>query len=146
MKVILVESVNHLGRSGDLVTVKAGFARNYLVPKGLAMMATKENIEILKTKQAEIDAKEAAKKKEAEALKVLLEKITLEAKVETNEEGELYGSFGVSEVAKLLAESGHVINKRDIVLPEGPVEALGEYPVDVVCHVDVIAKMLVKVM
>lgn len=145
MNIILVESVNHLGRSGDLVAVKRGFARNYLIPKGLAMVANKANMAVLETKKAEIAVKEEEKRKAAVVLKEALESLTLEVKVETNDEGELFGSVGVGELAKLCAEKGQTLNKRDIVLPKGPITQLGSFPIEVVCHVDVIANLTINV-
>ena len=145
MNIILVESVNHLGRSGEVVKVKPGYARNFLIPKGLAMTANKANMAVLEAKQADIQAREAEKKQAAEKLQATLEALTLDLKVETNEENQLFGSVGVNEVAKLLADAGHTLNKRDIVLPQGQVEQLGSYPVEVICHVDVIAKLTLNV-
>lgn len=145
VKIILLESVNHLGRSGDVVDVKPGFARNYLIPKGFALAANKENMAVLEAKQAEINAKEAEKRKAAEALKTELEKLALSMKVETNDEGHLFGAVSVPDVAKLLSAEGHDIVKRDIVLPSGPITTLGEYTVEVVCHVDITAKVTLNV-
>lgn len=147
MDIILLESINGLGRAGEVVKVKnAGYARNFLIPKKLAMIATQKNLEILKVKQAELEEKEKAKRKEAEVLKVVLEAMILEIKVETNDEGEMFGSVGVSEIAKSLAEGGHVVQRRDIILPEGQITTLGEFPVEIMCHLDVVAKLNIKVM
>ncbi len=145
MNIILVESVNHLGRSGEVVKVKPGYARNFLIPKGLALTANKSNMAVLESKKAEIQSRESEKKAAAETLQKVLEEIKLDLKVETNEENQLFGSVGVNEVAKLLADAGHKINKRDIVLTQGQVEELGSYPVEVICHVDVIAKLTLNV-
>ena len=145
MNIILVESVNHLGRSGEVVKVKPGYARNFLIPKGLALTANKSNMAVLEAKKSEIQSRESEKKAVAQALQKVLEAIKLDLKVETNEENQLFGSVGVSEVAKLLADAGHMISKRDIVLTQGQVEELGSYPVEVICHVDVIAKLTLNV-
>ena len=145
MNIILVESVNHLGRSGEVVKVKPGYARNFLIPKGLALTANKSNMAVLESKKSEIQSRESEKKAAAETLQKVLEEIKLDLKVETNEENQLFGSVGVNEVAKLLADAGHKINKRDIVLTQGQVEELGSYPVEVICHVDVIAKLTLNV-
>ena len=145
MKIILVESVNHLGRSGEVVTVSPGYARNYLIPKKLALTANNANMAVLESQKAEIEAREAEKRKAATKLQAELEVLTLEIKVETNEENQLFGSVGVHEVAKLCADKGFEISKRDIVLPEGQITELGSYPVEVICHVDVIAKLTFNV-
>lgn len=145
MKIILVESVNHLGRSGEVVAVKPGYARNFLIPRGFALVANRQNMKVLEERKAEISQKEAQNLKEAKALKAVLEAITFDIKAETNEDGALFGSVGVSEMAKLLSEKGHIINKRDIVFPEGAIVALGSFPVDIICHVDVTAKLTLNV-
>ncbi len=145
MNIILVESVNHLGRSGVVVKVKPGYARNFLIPRGLALTANKRNMAVLETQQSEIQARESEKKSAAEVLQKSLEAVKLDLKVETNEEDQLFGSVGVSEVVKLLLDAGHKISKRDIVLPQGQAEELGSYPVEVICHVDVIAKLTFNV-
>lgn len=145
MKIILVESVNHLGRSGEVVKVKPGYARNYLIPTGVALAANKDNMAVLEARQAEIQAKEAENKQAAEVLSKALEALTLSIKVETNDEGHLFGAVGIPDVAKLLAEAGHIINKRDIILPSGPITTLGAFPVEVICHVDITAKFTLNV-
>lgn len=145
MNIILLESVNHLGRSGEVVDVKPGFARNYLIPKGLALVANKENMAVLEAKKAEIEAKEAEMREAAKVKQATLEGLNLSLKVETNDEGHLFGAVGIPEIAKLLAEAEQVVSKRDIVLPQGPITAVGEYTIEVVCHVDVIAKVALTV-
>jgi large subunit ribosomal protein L9 len=145
VKIILVESVNHLGRSGELVAVKPGYARNYLIPRQLAMVANKANMAILESQQAVIQEKESKKRALALELQKQLEALTLEVKVETNEEEQLFGTLGVNDIAKLCESQGHIINKRDIVLPQGQITALGNHPFEVVCHIDVIAKLTLSV-
>ena len=86
MKIILVESVNHLGRSGEVVTVSPGYARNFLIPRKLALLANKSNMAVLESQKAEIEAREAQKRAEATKLQTALEALTLEIKAETNEE------------------------------------------------------------
>jgi len=145
MKIILVESVNHLGRSGEVVTVSPGYARNFLIPRKLALLANKSNMVVLESQKAEIEAREAKRREEAAKLQAKLEALTLSIKVETNEENQLFGSIGVHEVAKLCTENGHDINKRDIVLPQGQITTLGSFPVEVICHIDIIAKLTINV-
>ena len=145
MKIILVESVNHLGRSGEVVTVSPGYARNFLIPRKLALLANKSNMAVLESQKAEIEARESKRREEAAKLQSALETITLEIKAETNEENQLFGSLGVNEIAKLFASHGHEISKRDIVLPQGQITTLGSFPVEVICHVDIIAKLTINV-
>lgn len=145
MKIILKESVNHLGRSGDVVKVSPGYARNYLIPKGVALMATSENMKVLEAQQAEISAREAEKKKAAEEMQKQIQAVKLEIKAETNEEDQLFGSVGVSEIVKIFADNGVTVDKRDVILPSGNITELGTFPVEVICHIDVVAKMEINV-
>jgi len=145
VKIILVESVNHLGRSGEVVAVKAGYARNYLIPNNLAMLADANNMAVLESRKAEIDAREKENKDAAVKLQAVIEALSLSIKVETNEENQLFGSLGVNDVAKLLAAEGVTVNKRDVILPQGQILALGEHPVEIICHVDVVAKITLNV-
>ena len=145
MKIILVESVNHLGRSGEIVTVSSGYARNFLIPRKLALLANKSNMAVLESQKADIEAREAKRREEASKLQTGLEALTLEIKAETNEENQLFGSIGVNEISKIIAENGHEINKRDIILPQGQITELGAFPIEVICHVDIIAKLSLNV-
>lgn len=143
--IILLRSINHLGRSGDVVEVSPGYARNYLVPQGLGLRATKENMKVLEAQRAELEAIDAEKKKAATELVKKLESVVIEIKVETNDEDQLFGSVGVADVHKVFHNAGIELNKRDIILPSGTVDQLGVYPVEVICHIDVIAKLEMKV-
>ena len=144
MNVILKESVIHLGRAGEVVKTKGGYARNFLIPKGLAMVANKANLANLESQRAEMEKVEAVKRKEATELAKKIEAIDLKMEVEVNDEGQLFGSIGIAEVTKLIASHDIKVNKQDVILPS-PVEGLGDYPVEVMCHVDVAAKLTLKV-
>jgi len=131
MKVILLETVEHLGNVGDVVEVKPGFARNYLFPRGMAVLATPKGMEAIQTKI------EALKKQEEEVKAKLateaksLEKIVLTFPVKVGEEDKLFGSVTASDIADKLSESlGREIEKGELELPE-PIRALGEYKIPV---------------
>ena len=144
MNVILKESVIHLGRAGEVVKTKGGFARNYLIPKGLAMIASKANMAVLESQRSEMEKAEAVKRKEAEVIAKKIEALELSLAVEVNDEGHLFGSVGIVEVAKVLASHDINVSKQDVVLPT-QITGLGDFPVEVMCHVDVVAKLNLKV-
>ncbi len=130
MKVILIENIDRLGNIGDIITVKDGYARNYLIPKSKAKPATPGNmkmLESLKKKKAEEDARINAL---AQALGDKISKISLTIPVQAGEEEKLFGSISNDMIAEALAEEGVSIDKRDIVIEE-PIKSLGVYQVTV---------------
>ena len=144
MEVILNESIESLGKAGDIVKVADGYARNYLIPKGLAMIANKKNVVQLEKQRAAILERAAKLKEEFEALATQLEKLELEIPVKVGEEEKLYGSVTSMDIAKAVEEKGYSIDRKKIVLPE-PIKALGEYEVPVKLSPDVTATLKVKV-
>lgn len=144
MKVILRENVNKLGRIGDIVNSKDGFARNFLIPKGLAVEATTANIkanELLKK------SKEASREKENTEARELAKKLqdaSFTMSVEANSEDKLYGAITSGDIAALLQLEGYKIDKDDIVVGE-PIKALGIYQVDIKFNSDVSAKIKIWV-
>lgn len=145
MDVILLEKTHRLGDLGERVSVKPGYGRNYLIPQKKAIYATKENIERFEIRRAELERaeKEAVQKagELAEKLKTL--SVTLEAQV--TEEGKLYGSVGTREIADAIEAAGVVVEKSQVLLPEGPMRELGEYQVDIQLHGDAKATVTVNV-
>ena len=138
MELILLEKVAQLGDPGDLVTVKSGYGRNYLIPTGKAIRADEENkAEYEKRKEellkAETDRKEAALE---EAKK--LESLVLNIEVPVSEEGTLYGSIGTREITDSMAEKGIDLEKSSIRLPEGTLKEVGEYSLDIELHPEVV--------
>ena len=136
MDIILLEKVLKLGNIGDTVKVKAGYARNYLIPKKIAIRATKENIKIFETKKADLEKANLAKMKEAQNLKKMLPKsITLFR--EASEQGALFGSVTVRDIAKEIEISKKVsVSAKDIILKEN-IKTLGEYSAEVNLHAEV---------
>jgi|TARA_B100001094_G_scaffold290740_1_gene308563 large subunit ribosomal protein L9 len=145
MELILLEKVAQLGDPGDLVNVKSGYGRNFLIPTGKAVRADEENkAEYEKRKEAlmtaEADRKGAAKK-QSEAM----EGLSIEISASVSEEGTLYGSIGTREIADALTEKGFEIEKSAVRLPEGALKELGEYSLDIELHPEVIQSVLVQI-
>jgi len=145
MDVILLEKIRNLGDLGDQVSVKAGFARNYLIPQKKAVFATKDNISKFEQQRAEFEkkAKKALANAEQRAAKINDTTITISAMA--SEEGKLYGSVGINEITSSLEDKGIEINKSEVILPEGPFHSLGDYEVEVLLHSDVTAKLKIEV-
>ena len=138
MEVILLENIENLGSLGDKVTVKAGFARNYLVPAGKAKPATAANLAEFEKIKAELEKAAADAKAAAEQRKADIEAkgtITITAKV--GSEGKLFGSIGTADIADALTAAGCEVEKRDVRLPEGAFRETGEHEVDVHLYTDI---------
>ncbi len=145
MEVILLEKVAQLGDPGDLVNVRAGYGRNFLIPNGKAVRADEENkAEYEKRKEALLSA-ESERKDLAMNLASGMESLVIEITAEVSEEGTLYGSVGTREIADVLVEKGHQVEKSAVRLPEGVLKEVGEYSIDVELHPEVIAPITVKI-
>ena len=144
MKVILVESVIGLGRAGEVVNVKAGYGRNYLIPNQIAMFLSEENLAIVEAKRAEMEKADAAKRVEAQKLADQLSAMKFVMKVETNDEGQMFGTSGPSEIVKLVADAGVEIERKMVNLPEA-ISELGEHDFSIQCHIDVKADLKLEV-
>lgn len=145
MRVILQEKIAHLGNVGDEVTVKAGFARNYLIPNDLALLATKENLAVFEKRRAELEKAAAehiaAAKKRADKLNGL--EVTIAA--QASDEGKLFGSITPRDVADAVTAAGQELQKSEVDLPEGPIRAVGDYDIHVHLHSEVSANIKLKV-
>ena len=137
MDLILLEKVQNLGDLGDLVKVKAGFGRNYLVPSGKAAPATKANLAQFEVRRAELEAAATDRLGKAQARRTSLEEVVVEIAANASDEGNLYGSIGPREVAAAVSELGHEINKSEVTMGEGPIRTIGEFDVVVQLHADV---------
>jgi len=146
MEIILLEKVLNVGDLGELVKVKAGFGRNYLVPQGKAAPATKENIALFETRRAELEAAASDKLGQAKARQTALTDVMVEISANASDEGNLYGSIGPREIAAAVEALGHEINKSEVAMGEGPIRTTGEFEVRVQLHTDVDAflKVVVK--
>lgn len=130
MKVILTQEIVNLGFEGDIVDVAKGFARNYLIPKGIAMEASEQNIKRMETKRKKIEVKKVEAREEAEKIKERMAEVEITISQKVGEEDKLYGSVTSMDIASHLEEQGITIDRRKIVLDK-PIKTLGEYEVPV---------------
>ena len=137
MDIILLEKVQNLGDLGDLVKVKAGYGRNYLVPQGKAALANKENIALFETRRSELEAAAKDKLGQAQHRQSSLTDVVVEISANASEEGNLYGSIGPREIETAVSAIGHEINKSEVIMGEGPLRTVGEFDVLVQLHTDV---------
>ncbi len=144
VKLILTESVASLGEAGDLVDVKVGFARNYLLPKRKAILATESKVRELDHYKRVVMEKVAKEMKSLEAVRDRLQSTALEIAARVGDEGRLFGSVSVAQIAELLAEKGFEIERRRIALEE-PIKEAGEHRVSIRLHRDVIAEVALTV-
>lgn len=145
MQVILLEE-SKLGSLGKLTNVKAGYARNFLIPRKKAQLATKENLAAFEKIRADLEKKSQTLRDDAEARK---EKINgLECTIISNvgEEGKLFGSVGTHDIVSALTTLGHTVERQDVNMPEGIIHFVGEYDIDIALHLDIVAtiKVIVK--
>ncbi len=145
MHVILLDKVKNLGNLGDVVDVKAGYGRNYLIPEKKAVFATEENKALFEKRRAEFEKKAQQELAKAEQRAAQLNDVTLSLEVEATDEGKLYGSIGVAEICEALAARSIEVDKREVMLPEGPLHALGQYVIDLQLHSEVTANLQVEV-
>ncbi len=146
MQVILLEHIRKLGKLGDLVNVKAGFARNYLLPFGKAETATKVNLERFEERRHELELKANAILTEAKQKSEVLNEQEFDVFAMASDEGRLYGSVGAREIADVIQEKTKIkIAKNDINLPDGSIHAIGEFNIVIQLEGDVSAKIKVKV-
>lgn len=144
MKVILREDVEHLGTAGTIVNVKNGFARNFLIPRNYAIPATGNNLAAFEHEARLMEAKRAKRRKEAEAQKAKLERISCSIAKKVGEQDKLFGSVTTQDIEKAFASEGFTIDKKDILLTE-PIKALGVYTIPVRVFDDVVANTKVWV-
>ena len=137
MEVILFEKIDRLGGIGDLVNVKAGFARNYLIPKGMAKMATEKNKAEIESRRAEFEQKAAEALAAATKRREQIEGLTVTITAKSGTEGKLFGSIGNVDIAAALTDAGVEVEKREVRLPEGPIRQAGEYEITLHLHSDV---------
>lgn len=144
MKLILREDVYNLGKSGELVTVKEGYARNYLLPRNLAMLASSANVRQLDHEKKVIELRQQKLKGGAQEQAKKLEGVKVSIKRKVGDQDKLFGSVTALDIAEALAAAGHKLDRRLIHLPE-PIRAIGEFPVEIRLHREVTAKLTVTV-
>jgi large subunit ribosomal protein L9 len=144
IEVILKEHVEHLGRRGEVVKVANGYARNFLLPRKLALAVTPENTRLIARERAKADAREAEERQEAEALRTRVEALEIAIARRVGEQETLYGSVTSSDLAEALHGRGLPIDRRRIQLPD-PLKTLGDHEVIVKLHREVTARLRVKI-
>ncbi|MEJ2307714.1 MAG: 50S ribosomal protein L9 [Gammaproteobacteria bacterium] len=145
MEVILLDNIANLGGLGDKVTVKAGYGRNFLVPQGLALPATRSNIEAFEARRAELEEQAAERLAAAEQRKAKIDGSTVTISRKAGDEGKLFGSVGTADIAEALTAAGMDVDKAEVRLPEGVFRATGDYDVVIHLHADVDASITVSV-
>jgi len=137
VQVILKETILGLAQFGQVVDVRPGYARNFLVPSQKALPVTEENRAIIESQRADLEAKEAERREAAKELAKALAGQSFSIQTTTSDGTRLYGSIGVTEIQSLLAENGHQIEKRAINIIDGPIREVGQYQVLITYHADV---------
>ena len=146
MQVILLEKVVNLGNLGDVVRVKDGFARNFLIPGGHAKRATPANVAEFEARRAELEKEQAEKFAAAQARAEKLEGLMVQITQKAGVDGRLFGSVGNTDIAEALKAQGHDVAKSEVRLPEGPFKTIGDFPVVLSLHTDVTANITVSVL
>jgi len=137
MEVILFENIDRLGGIGDLVNVKSGFARNFLLPQGKAKVATDENKAEIESRRAEFEKKAADALADATKRGEQIETLAISITAKSGTEGKLFGSIGNVDIATAIIEAGVEIEKRNVRLPDGPLRQAGEYEIVIHLHAEV---------
>ncbi len=144
MDVILLERIEKLGKIGDVVKVKAGYARNYLLPEKKALRATKANRDYFETRRGELEALNEEKLKEAAGMSGGLDGLVVTLVRQASETGQLFGSASARDIAEALAAAGHMVERRMVQL-DHPIKMLGLHPVRVALHPEVVVTVTVNV-
>jgi large subunit ribosomal protein L9 len=146
MQIILMEKVANLGQLGDVVKVKDGYARNYLIPQGKAKRANEANLAEFEAKRAELERQQAELLVKAQERAVKLEGYMLQITQKAGVDGRLFGSVGTADIVEALQAQGFDVNKSEVRMPEGPIKQIGDYPVTLSLHTDVTATITVSVL
>ncbi len=145
MEIILLEKIDNVGSIGDKVSVKPGYARNYLIPQGKATLATAENIAKFEARRAEIEAKAHTELEAAQARAGKLEGQIVRVTANAGPEGKLFGSVGTPDVAEACEALGFEVERSEVRLPDGPLRLVGEHQIELHLHADVNVSLTVVV-
>lgn len=145
MQVILMEKVVNLGALGDVVKVKDGYARNYLIPQGKAKRATETNLRQFEERRTELEKLHAEALAAAQARAAQLTELSLVLRQKAGVDGRLFGSVTHIDIAAALTSQGIEIHKSQVRLPDGPLKAIGEFPVNIALHTDVITEIMIVI-
>ncbi|MDD2720998.1 MAG: 50S ribosomal protein L9 [Gallionella sp.] len=145
MQIILMEKVINLGQLGDVVNVKNGYARNFLIPQGKAKRATPANMAEFEARRAEIEASEKAKLADCQARGEKLAGLTIQISQKAGVDGKLFGSVTPADIAAVLAEQGHAVEKSQVRIAGGHLKNVGDHPASIALHSDVTVDITVSV-
>ena len=146
MQVILMEKVHNLGQLGDIVKVKDGFARNFLIPQGKAKRATDSAIAEFQSRRAELELQQGKALAESQARAARLEGLMIQITQNAGVDGRLFGSVTNYDIAETLKAQGHEVTKAMVRMPQGPLKQVGDYPITLDLHADVTATITVSVL
>ena len=146
MQVILMEKVGHLGNLGDVVKVKDGFARNYLIPHGKAKRATPENLKAFEARRAELEKGHAEALAQAQERAGKLEGLTVQISQKAGVDGRLFGSVTNYDVVEALRAQGVEVERRQVRMPQGPLKQVGDFPIEIELYTDVVSTITVSVL
>ncbi|MEZ5446761.1 MAG: 50S ribosomal protein L9 [Gammaproteobacteria bacterium] len=145
MEVILLEKVHNLGKLGDRVKVRPGYARNFLIPEKMAVPATESNVQKLETMRADLEKAQAEALAGAETRAAALKDAVVTIAARAGEEGKLFGSVGTADIAEAFSKAGTEVEKREVRMPTGPIRTLGDHAVELHLHADVNVAVTVRV-
>jgi large subunit ribosomal protein L9 len=145
MEIILLQKVDNLGDLGEKVHVKSGYGRNFLIPSGKAIPATDANLKVFEQRRAELEKEANEKLQAAEARKAKLDGMDLSITCKAGDEGRLFGSIGTADIAKAITDAGEALEKKEVLLPNGPFRVAGEYEVELHLHADVNASIKLNI-
>ncbi|KZE31674.1 LSU ribosomal protein L9P [Crenobacter luteus] len=145
MQIILLEKVANLGQLGDVVKVKDGYARNFLIPQGKAKRATAANLEAFEARRAELEAKQAEILADAQARAAKLEGAVITIAQKAGVDGRLFGSVTNADIAEAIVASGVEVKRSEVRLPNGPFKTTGEFDLEIALHHDVVVAVKVQV-
>lgn len=145
MRVILQQEVANLGKVGDQVTVKPGFGRNYLLPKGMAALATVKNIADFESRRAELEKAAEEMLTEANQRAAKLAELEVIITAQAGDEGKLFGSVGPRDIADSITEKGVQVEKREVIMPEGPLRQTGEFTINIKLHSSLSVPVKIKI-
>ena len=146
MEVILLEKVANLGELGQVVKVKDGYARNYLIPHGKAKRATEENRKAFEARRSELEKAQATTLAKAQERAAKLGGLTVQITQKAGPDGRLFGSVTNYDIVEALAKQGHEVERSQVRMPQGPLKQVGDYPLQVSLHTDVAVTITVSVL
>ena len=146
MQVILMEKLANLGNLGDVVKVKDGFARNFLLPKGKAKRATADNLKAFESRRADLEKAQADALAKARDKATRLEGLTIPIAQKAGVDGRLFGSVTNYDIVEALNKQGHEVERAQVRMPDGPLKRVGDFPLEVALHTDVLVTITVSVL